>query len=75
MWLPEPIYKALPLTYSIIGLAFLLGVFYVGPDAPLGSLYLAMGIVSILASITVMIWRMKHASKRQKVDADEPQTD
>lgn len=75
MWLPEPIYKTLPLTYSIIGAAFLLGVVYVGPDAPMASFYLAMGIFSILASITVTIWRMKHASERQKVDTDSPRTD
>ncbi len=75
MWLPEPIYKSLPLTYAVIGLAFLLGVLYVGPDAPLGTFYLAMGMVSILAGVTVAAWRMKHANERQKVEADPAQSD
>jgi len=71
MWLPTPVYKALPTAYAVIGVAFILGVLYAGPDAPLTPLYLGMGIVSILASITVSIWRSKHKSSRTKVDTDE----
>ena len=75
MWLPEPVYKALPTAYAVIGVAFILGVLYVGPDAPLGPVYLGVGIVSILAAITVAFWRGRHKEERSKVDADEPQTD
>jgi len=71
MWLPTPVYKALPTAYAVIGAAFILGVLYAGPDAPLASLYLGVGIVSILASITVSFWRAKHKSSRTKVDTDE----
>ena len=71
MWLPTPVYRALPAVYAIIGVAFILGVLYVGPDAPLGRMYLGFGIVSILASVTVMIWRNKHKDNRQRVDTDE----
>ncbi len=75
MWLPTPVYKALPTAYAAIGLAFILGVLYAGPDAPLASFYLGMGAVSILASITVSIWRSKHKNSRTKVDTDESPTD
>ena len=75
MWLPEPIYKALPTLYSVIGAIFIIGVIYIGPNAPMGRTYLGIGLASILASITVTIWRTKHANDRRKVDAEEPQTD
>jgi len=75
MWLPEPIYKSLPTAYAVIGVAFILGVLYVGPDAPLGRVYLSIGIVSILAAVTVAWWRGKHKAERTKVDAEQPQTD
>lgn len=71
MWLPTPVYRALPTAYAVLGVAFILGVLYVGPDAPLGRLYLGVGIVSILASVTVAFWRSKHKDNRQKVDTDE----
>lgn len=71
MWLPTPVYKALPTVYAVIGVAFILGVVYAGPDAPLTPLYLGVGIVSILASITVSLWRSKHKNSRTKVDTDE----
>ena len=71
MWLPTPVYKALPTAYAVIGVAFILGVLYVGPNAPLGVWYLGLGIVSILASITVWIWRARHKQDRSKVDTDE----
>ena len=71
MWLPTPVYKALPTAYAVIGVAFIAGTLYVGPDAPLGVWYLGIGIVSILASITVSVWRAKHKQNRAKVDTDE----
>lgn len=74
MWLPTPVYKALPTAYAVIGVAFILGVLYVGPDAPLGRMYLGIGIVSILASVTVSLWRSKHKENRTKVDTDETPT-
>ena len=75
MWLPEPIYKALPTTYAVIGVAFILGVVYVGPSAPMQPVYLALGVVSLLAAVTVTLWRKRHSGNRTKVDTDSPQTD
>jgi len=74
MWLPTPLYKALPTTYAVIGVAFILGVLYVGLDAPLGHVYLGVGIVSILAAATISIWRSKHKDSGQKADTDESPT-
>lgn len=71
MWLPEPIYKSLPTFYAAIGAVFILGVFYVGLDAPMSPIYLAMGLVSILASITVSVWRSKSRGKMQNAKGDD----
>ena len=71
MWLPTPVYKSLPAAYAVIGVAFIAGTFYVGPNAPLGAWYLGLGILSILASVTVAIWRARHKEERTKVDTDE----
>ena len=75
MWLPEPVYKALPTAYAIIGVAFILGVLYVGPNAPLGNVYLGLGMLSLLAAVTVSIWRSRHRSDSTQVEADEAQAD
>ncbi len=75
MWLPEPVYKALPTAYAVIGVAFILGVLYVGPNAPMGNVYLGLGMLSILAAVTVSIWRGRHKQDRAQVDTDDPQTD
>ncbi len=63
MWLPEPVYKSLPTFYAAMGACFIVGVFYVGLDAPMSPVYLAMGLVSILGSITVTMWRLKGRGK------------
>lgn len=71
MWLPDPVYKSLPTLYAAMGACFILGVFYVGLDAPMSPVYLAMGLVSILASITVTVWRSKSSGKIQRADGDD----
>jgi len=71
MWLPDPIYKSLPTFYAAMGACFIVGVFYLGLDAPMSPVYLAMGLVSILASITVMVWRSKSRGKMQRADGED----
>ena len=70
MWLPEPIYKSLPTVYAAMGACFIVGVFYLGFDAPMSPVYLAMGLVSVIASIVVSIWRSTHSTKGS--DNDHP---
>ena len=78
MWLPEPIYKSLPTVYAAMGACFIVGVFYLGFDAPMSPLYLAMGLVSVIASVVVSIWRSTHSTKGSDNDhpanSDEKQT-
>ncbi len=72
MWLPTPVYRSLPIAYALAGAAFILGTFYLGISEPMGPIYLGLGIVSLIASVTVAYWRYKFADQRQKVDTDEP---
>jgi len=71
MWLPDPVYKSLPTLYATMGACFILGVFYVGLDAPMSPVYLGLGLVSILASITLTIWRGKKRDEGEHTDSDE----
>ena len=72
MWLPEPVYKALPTVYAAMGACFIVGVFYLGFDAPMSPVYLALGLVSVIASVVVSIWRSTGGPKRG--DKDLPQS-
>ena len=77
MWLPEPIYKSLPTVYAAMGACFIVGVFYLGFDAPMSPVYLAMGLVSVIASVVVSIWRSassnKGSDKNHSAGSDEKQ--
>lgn len=68
MWLPTPVYKFIPTLYAAMGACFILGVFYVGLDAPNSPIYLGLGLVSILASIGVSLFRGK-GSRSESDDA------
>lgn len=74
MWLPEPVYKALPIVYAITGALFIMGALYLDIREPMGPVYLALGIFSLVASITVGFWRYTHSGERQKVDTEESPT-
>ena len=75
MWLPKPVYKSLPLMYAVMGVLFIVGAIYLDLRDPMGPVYLGLGVVSILASITVSYWRAKFPGDRQKVDSDSSESD
>jgi hypothetical protein len=57
MWLPEPIYEALPYVYLAMGAAFLAGAIYIGIGHSPTAYYFALGIVSILAGVVIHLRR------------------
>lgn len=75
MWLPKPVYKSLPMMYAVMGVLFIAGAIYLDLKDPMGPAYLGLGIVSILASITVSYWRARFSGGRQKVDSDTSESD
>lgn len=75
MWLPKPVYKSLPLMYAVMGVLFIAGAIYLDLRDPMGPLYLGLGIVSILASITVAYFRAKFPGGQQKAKSDTSESD
>lgn len=73
MWLPEPIYRALPTLYGVMGILFIFGVMYLGFDTPMGPIYLALGMVSLLASIGISISRGKNRRNAGSAKSDDAQ--
>ena len=47
VWLPTPIYKALPVAYIVIGLLLLAGVIYAGFTGSSALMYGSVGLFSI----------------------------
>ena len=74
MWLPKPVYGALPVTYALMGVLFIMGAIYMDLRDPMGPIYLALGILSIVAAITVSYWRAKYSGGRQKAEPDDSQS-
>jgi hypothetical protein len=62
MWLPAPIYEALPTAYVVIGTLLLGGVSYVGFHGPMSFVYAGLGVISVLSGITV---RQRRSQARQ----------
>jgi len=57
MWLPGPLYEALPSAYVVGGVLFLAGTIYAQPAQPMLSVYLGCGVISILSGIFVYVRR------------------
>ena len=75
MWLPKPVYKSLPVIYALMGVLFIAGAIYIDLRDPMGPMYLGLGILSILASITVAYLRAKFPGGRQETESDSSESD
>jgi len=75
MWLPKPVYNALPVTYALVGVLFIMGALYLDLRDPMSPVYLALGAVSIAASITVSYWRVTYPGGRLKANSDQSQSE
>lgn len=64
MWLPKPIYEALPIIYIAIGVIFMLGAGYLGFSHPASVAYAGIGVVCILTG--VFIRELRHEARSQK---------
>jgi hypothetical protein len=74
MWLPKPIYKALPTLYGVMGFLFIIGVIYLGVDTPMGPIYLGLGLVSLVASLGLSISRGKGRRDTKSAESDDTST-
>ena len=53
MWIPTPIYEALPYAYILGGVLFITGTLYIGLTAPGAALYVACGLLSTLYGLFI----------------------
>jgi hypothetical protein len=63
MWLPAPLYEALPYLYTLGGVLFITGTLYIGMNATGASLYIACGLVSIVYG--AYVFKLRSDSRRQ----------
>jgi len=68
MWLPGPLYEALPCAYIVGGALFVAGTVYARPDQPMLSVYLACGVISILSGI--LVFARRRAARTRNVRED-----
>ena len=68
MWLPAPLYESLPYCYILVGLLFIGGTFYLGPDAPGAMVYIGCGIFSIVAGAAVFLRRQAARGDREQLE-------
>lgn len=68
MWLPGPIYEALPYAYVVGGALFVCGTLYADPPAPMNTLYLTLGVVSVLSGILVFVRRRGERERKRSSD-------
>lgn len=60
MWLPTPVYEALPYLYVLGGVLFISGTLYIGVSAPGASLYIGCGLISIVYGAFIFAKRYAH---------------
>ena len=71
MWIPSPLYESLPYLYILGGVLFISGTLYIGVTAPGASLYIACGLISIVAGVVVFIRRQMHRASAEQPDKAE----
>ena len=72
MWIPTPIYEALPYLYVIGGVLFISGTLYIGLTAPGAPLYIACGLISIVYGAVIFSKRHAHRNSNARSGPAEP---
>ena len=72
MWIPTPIYEALPYLYIIGGVLFISGTLYIGLTAPGAALYIACGLISIVYGAVIFAKRQAYRQNSASAGSAEP---
>jgi len=73
MWLPTPLYEALPFLYVSIGSLLIAGVAYIGFDVTSASFYFSLGVSCVLFGL--FIYYIRHAARTGKDKKEEPHSE
>ena len=60
MWLPTPLYEALPFLYVSVGSLLIAGVAYIGFDVRSASFYFSLGVACVLFGLLLYYIRYVH---------------
>ena len=71
MWLPTPVYEALPYLYVLGGVLFISGTLYIGLQHPNAVLYIGCGLISIISGAFVFAKRQFYRQKSSKAAAPD----
>jgi hypothetical protein len=71
MWIPTPIYEALPYLYILGGVLFIAGTLYIGLAATGATLYIGCGLVSIVYGAYVLSKRHAYRSQSPRSEPTE----
>ena len=66
MWLPTPLYEALPFLYVSVGSLLIAGVAYIGFDVRSASFYFSLGVSCVLFGLFLYYIRHSHRSKKRE---------
>ena len=66
MWIPTPIYEALPYLYILGGVLFVSGTMYIGIHAPGAPLYIGCGLISIVYGAIIFAKRQAYRNQSGK---------
>ena len=66
MWIPTPIYEALPYLYILGGVLFISGTLYIGLSATGATLYIGCGLVSIVYGAYILSKRHAYRSQSSR---------
>ena len=69
MWLPTPLYEALPFLYVSVGSLLIAGVAYIGFDVRSASFYFSLGVACVLFGL--FIYYIRHSHRTAKKDGEE----
>jgi len=71
MWLPTSVYERVPQFWFLIGVFFILGGIYLGPDHPVAFMYIVIGILSAALGVAVAMHRAKYRRKQSMNNSPE----
>lgn len=65
MWLPTPLYEALPFLYVSVGSLLIAGVAYIGFDVRSALFYFSLGVSCVLFGLLLYYVRYVHRTARK----------
>lgn len=74
MWLPKPIYEALPTIYMVIGVLFLAGSVYLGFGHEAAPAYAGIGVVCLLSGVFVRARRHEARDGKTATTPDDTES-